>query len=813
MDCKVLNPGECLVKYFEDNKYSVVQFTDLQQFVPTTIPFLEFELAAGQKFLKNGGVVNALSYLESGKVKRKFSWHRWGTAQGQELNLDMHKHKPISLPLISDKAFNEKLQQLQTGVASSTSSSPTMSTHQDTDNETEGKNHTMHTNQSLQQYRPLLTLLPHLILIEEQSTASPVTVNSAGKGAGLKNGLQRALASMASTSSSLFSTTSLPSPVSLNDLATEPNIDETEFGLRPIKGKGETTAAVTKDSPTISTTTGRSRSRRGSRENENKAGATIGTPNSAVAIGTKDTSRRSRNASEQSSVSTSPTIAQPSPHASLMTTASNTASVTAPAMTDASKKQKSTTEFPGPTESQNGVSESGTVTTRSSRQGSAEPSVSPRSTRHSSRTSRASESNQQEHAEGTTESVEAASAAPTKLQTQRMTRQRSAPKSANSLSVSLAEKASNEDVKDELMEMASPVVKDEKESATLTMEVDSSVLSEQSGKTEQQGDKGESSAMDIDEQDSQIRSDQPPLSIPASSLASSASSTASPSSLGPDEGHVSSSTSASSALSSNSTLLQSLVQERQTMDYNFEFLLPKLAIGSKEREAFYETCMDHLQRLRQEHRRLKDILKSSDYLPKGRRATRSSPQYHSHHHRHNHHHHQSHVEEKPSRKRSPAPLRTNSQSSTGSHKETTTSRTSAKSKAESNNIAAQSTAAGAAEEDNAPGVATVTTSQSQSPPPPPPMYQGSTPSSDILTSNISTTTRRSAATAAAAALTATVSRSSRQSHHSNGKGSKKRNSTVSSASSSTTASAEAEAATGMGDDNGQVTTRAKRRLR
>ncbi|KAG0062361.1 hypothetical protein BGZ90_003121, partial [Linnemannia elongata] len=77
MECTVLNPGECLVKYFEDNKYSVVPFSDLQHFKPTTIPFLEFELAAGQKFLKNGGVVNALSYLESGKVKRRFSWNRW----------------------------------------------------------------------------------------------------------------------------------------------------------------------------------------------------------------------------------------------------------------------------------------------------------------------------------------------------------------------------------------------------------------------------------------------------------------------------------------------------------------------------------------------------------------------------------------------------------------------------------------------------------------------------------------------------------------------------------------------------------------
>ncbi|KAG0227884.1 hypothetical protein BGW42_002538 [Actinomortierella wolfii] len=69
MDCTVLNPGECLVKYFEDNKYSVVKFTELQPFIPTTIPFLEFESNAGQKFLKSGGVINALAYLESGKVK------------------------------------------------------------------------------------------------------------------------------------------------------------------------------------------------------------------------------------------------------------------------------------------------------------------------------------------------------------------------------------------------------------------------------------------------------------------------------------------------------------------------------------------------------------------------------------------------------------------------------------------------------------------------------------------------------------------------------------------------------------------------
>ncbi|KAF9977016.1 hypothetical protein BGZ73_007224 [Actinomortierella ambigua] len=99
MDCTVLNPGECLVKYFEDNKYSVVKFTELQPFIPTTIPFLEFESSAGQKFLKSGGVINALAYLESGKVKRKFSWQYWGTAKDDELDLTHEKQKPLRLPL------------------------------------------------------------------------------------------------------------------------------------------------------------------------------------------------------------------------------------------------------------------------------------------------------------------------------------------------------------------------------------------------------------------------------------------------------------------------------------------------------------------------------------------------------------------------------------------------------------------------------------------------------------------------------------------------------------------------------------------
>ncbi|KAF9208461.1 hypothetical protein BGZ49_008749 [Haplosporangium sp. Z 27] len=744
MDCTVLNPGECLVKYFEDNKYSVVPFTDLQPFVPTTIPFLEFELEAGQKFLKNGGVVNAMAYLDSGKVKRKFSWHRWGTAQNQELNLDMLKHKPITLPLISDETFQGMQQYSQHTNSSSTASSPTTSTKNYTDSETESRDNVSSPSSA-----------------DERTTHNP-------RG-NLKNGLQRSLTGVTSQSNPL------PSPVSLNDQATE-SMDETEFNTRSTRAKVEGTA--TKDSPTTS----RSRSRRGSREVDSKVSGAIMNGSTSE----KEASKRSRNVSEQpSSSSFSNSNSQSQTISSSPTSLTTVPLPFESTSSNDTKKRRIMPEQHVTTDFHSGVLESGSVSAKSSRQGSAEPGSSPRSTRHSFRNSKVSENNQhgpnEDHSESPQEAV-----VPTRLQTHRMTRQRSAPKSASSVpSLPPPSPISPEKSND---------VKEESNDEALSKETGlaSSTTVEQNGHYQGATTKSEESmSMDVDSQgpDSEMNEQELPSSLTATSV-STASSTSSPSSIGPEEGLTSSSLPLSS---SNSGLLQSLGVERKEMDYSFEHVLPKLAIGSKEREAFYESCMDHLQKLRQEHRRLKEILKNSDYTPKGRRATRSSPQQHAH----NRNSHQHLVEEKPNRRNSPALSKGNSVG--GNNKDsngdnTTISRSNSASRSETATI----------EE-----VTGMTISSIQ------PVYQGSTPSSAILTSNISTTTRRSAATAAAAAVTATVSRSSRQSSNSNSNQSSADKSIESGYTKKrgSSAAAAAAAAALAANDNSAISTRAKRRQR
>ncbi|KAG0299692.1 hypothetical protein BGZ97_003583 [Linnemannia gamsii] len=815
MECTVLNPGECLVKYFEDNKYSVVPFSDLQHFKPTTIPFLEFELAAGQKFLKNGGVINAMSYIESGKVKRRFSWNRWGSAQDQDLNLDMQRSKAINLPLISDEEYLGSQPQSQAGIhsqSSSAASSPAISTKDDTDIES-GSNDPLIT-QSQAVSGPLSGSSLSMPLTPSSSASSSLapSVNTtttaaatAAAGSALKNGMQRPVAgrgvsSQQQQTSSVGNTTLLPSPVSLQDLATAEPMDEIELDARSTKSKTEGTA--TKDSPTV----GRSRSRRG------------------TAADKKENSKRSRNASEQpsSSPSTSSSGSSSGSHAGTTTS-------TEPGVTSGSgegiKKRKTGTEPSISTDSQSTAQESNVVSIRSSRQGSAEPSTSPRSTRHSSRHSKAPENNQQAGQGEPRPESPVEPTVSTRLPTHRMTRQRSMPKSANSLpppapattvqaTSSEAEQTSNmTDVK----EGEAPITEEttKKEDADGTKPMTGVVTAEE-----------ESTAMDVDEPElkstrNQGRGREKSASMPPSSLVSTTASsvTSSPASMGPDDGQMASSASTTSSTTSTNGRLQSLVLDRQEVDRGFAIVLPTLAIGSKEREAFYENIMDHMQKLRQEHRRLKEVLKSSEYVPKGRRATRSSPQYHAHHHHHRHHHHrrQSPAEEKQSHRNESPTLSKSSSANTPNPNNGNSSSSSSNSNKENQSTQSSKASAAAASAAAAKAEAAAAKAEAVSATGAPTFYQGSTPSSAILTSNISTTTRRSAATAAAAAVTATVSRASRQSHHSSGsngsngdKEPKRRGGAAASAAANAAAAAAAAAITG---DSGSITTRAKRRLR
>ncbi|KAJ1972272.1 hypothetical protein H4R34_005462 [Dimargaris verticillata] len=77
MGCGDLGDHEYLVKYFEDNKYSVVQQKDLFIFDPHQEPFLKFSRVAGAEFGRDRGVRNALTYLRTGQVNRRFAWPLW----------------------------------------------------------------------------------------------------------------------------------------------------------------------------------------------------------------------------------------------------------------------------------------------------------------------------------------------------------------------------------------------------------------------------------------------------------------------------------------------------------------------------------------------------------------------------------------------------------------------------------------------------------------------------------------------------------------------------------------------------------------
>ncbi|KAF9202291.1 hypothetical protein BGZ59_002244 [Podila verticillata] len=617
MEIPSLNPGECLVKYFEDNTYSVVPMTDLQPFVPTTIPFLEYELAAGQKFLKNGGVVNALAYLETGKVKRKFSWHRFGTAQGQDLSLDMNKTKPITLPVVSDASF--AAQGLKgNATTSSASSSPTISAANYTDTE-DSKDE------------------------DDKKATLPSGLNT--------NGLRGSGPTSATLSSSPSTTASgalLPSQSGAKSIET---MDE-EFNGRS-KVKSEVTA--TKDSHV------RVRSRRSSRDSETKVTTQpSGTPTSDSVSETDSTKK------------------------------------------GAPRRSRTTSEQPSPTQKNKGGStttiDTSNTAASSSRQGSVEPSQasSPRSTRHSFRSTMTSE--QGEDSTDTNASEET-----TKPQPPRMTRTRSAPKTARSLKAD---------------------------------EVKTDVPSQDSDPKPR----------------SQMISSAP--SLTQSSPSTSVSAISSPSSITEEELPGLSGVSSSS---SSASLSPTFEQERRELNFNFENVFPTLAIGSKEREAFYETCMDHLQKLRREHRRLKQIVQSSE--PKSRRGTRSSPSRHLQYNQ-----------------RGNSPYSSSSSSSYYPNR-------------------------------SAPGPGVSSTAPS------PP--SSSNPSSSISLANGSNTTsglagpggntggtttaRRSAATAAAAAVAATVSRSSRQSNNSQ--------------SSVTHEVSKKRTVVANGESSREVQTRAKRRLR
>ncbi|ORY06982.1 hypothetical protein K493DRAFT_310379, partial [Basidiobolus meristosporus CBS 931.73] len=71
-----LERDECLVRYFEDNKFSVCKDCELTPFRPDTHPLNEFSRCSA--FLTDPGVLIAMNYLQTGELGKKFMWKLWG---------------------------------------------------------------------------------------------------------------------------------------------------------------------------------------------------------------------------------------------------------------------------------------------------------------------------------------------------------------------------------------------------------------------------------------------------------------------------------------------------------------------------------------------------------------------------------------------------------------------------------------------------------------------------------------------------------------------------------------------------------------
>ncbi|RKP08691.1 hypothetical protein THASP1DRAFT_29525 [Thamnocephalis sphaerospora] len=71
-------PGtdECLVRYFEDNKFSMVKMKDIVPFTLDSEPYLHFSRNYPE-FLEDTGVRKALRYLRTGILPRRFAWKGW----------------------------------------------------------------------------------------------------------------------------------------------------------------------------------------------------------------------------------------------------------------------------------------------------------------------------------------------------------------------------------------------------------------------------------------------------------------------------------------------------------------------------------------------------------------------------------------------------------------------------------------------------------------------------------------------------------------------------------------------------------------
>ncbi|KAG0250919.1 hypothetical protein DFQ27_009133 [Actinomortierella ambigua] len=710
MDCTVLNPGECLVKYFEDNKYSVVKFTELQLFIPTTIPFLEFESNAGQKFLKSGGVINALAYLESGKVKRKFSWQYWGTAKDDELDLTQDKQKPLRLPL---KRHDES-----SSSSSSASSSSTASNGHGKKGSTPGPSTTISTNTNNTTATSATT--PSTTTTSSKDSAHPPSPAAARKRTA-KHSASHDLASDAdkalSPSRKRFST-----PTALDTTAT--TTDTSSSASTPVTPdqdhvNGGVTApffSSEKNSPSKTASTGgatghhhpRARTsenvasqaqtstnhplqsqehhllelqlQQQQQQQHTKGGRkrkarTNSTPSSSAAtspsiptastltdepeeiktednispastVGVKRTrsttatsSTASATYSSQDTSSPPTTLPPPAPPAQSSSAAS---SPTQPAVKRRRGKVGATSNGGG-----NARAESVPLSTSSSRAGSrhgsvdlgahpnAPPSPTVGRTSRSSKQGAASSQHQESDADGSAIESEgdARGQVPSTSTSSQGERGLTETSGADGVSPptrplsarSTPEPGSASGKKGRGTKHAAPSnaangnhhdgpmegEHDQEFSLSVPSMSSSTSVSSDQAQQEQDAEKLE------DEEDARLTRDRRRMKVETDSDASSSTSSS-----------LALSAAMSAAVSSVSMELDAFGLERRDMVHKMQMVLPTLPMGSKEREAMYESCMDHLQKLRKEHLRLRQILQMTgatlDRRHKGGRKTSPS---------------------------------------------------------------------------------------------------------------------------------------------------------------------------------------------
>ncbi|OMJ28929.1 hypothetical protein AYI69_g1574 [Smittium culicis] len=77
MNCEAVTENECVVRYFEDNKFSIVPYSDLAVFDLDKEPYIKFKESAGSELDLDSGIQLALEYLKSGKLPADFKWAAW----------------------------------------------------------------------------------------------------------------------------------------------------------------------------------------------------------------------------------------------------------------------------------------------------------------------------------------------------------------------------------------------------------------------------------------------------------------------------------------------------------------------------------------------------------------------------------------------------------------------------------------------------------------------------------------------------------------------------------------------------------------